>query len=124
MIQQAIISALHKIGPMLKQELISITKAEQSDITKALNSGLIEHAEEYGDVTYKVSRKGCLKYGLQIRNLPIAKAKNNVPAELYDGADLKLFDGRPGCNDALELPSRQFNTLFYRNGETETLWQV
>ena len=121
MIQQSIVSALHKIGPMLKQELMSMTTASQSDITKALKNGFIVCAEEFRDITYTASRKGCIKYGLSIRKSRVATNQTYVPTGLYDGADLKQFSGRPGCNDAFDLPSRQFNTLLYRDGRTKNL---
>lgn len=120
MMQQTIVSALHKIGPMLKQELMSMTKAEQSDITEALKNGLIVCAEEYGDVTYAASSKGCRNYGLSPHKLRIGTAIPYMTTTLYDGADLKPFNGRSGCNDALALPSRQFDTLVYRDGRTES----
>jgi len=121
MIQQSIVSALHKIGPMLKQELMSMTTASQSDITKALKSGIIICAEEYRDITYTASRKGCIKYGLSVRKSQVATVHRRITTDIYDGADLKQFSGRPGCNDALDLPSRHFNTLLYRDKRTKNL---
>jgi len=121
MIQQSIVSALHKIGPMLKQERMSMTTASQSDITKALKNGFIVCAEEFRDITYTASRKGCIKYGLSIRKSQVATVHRSITTDIYDGADLKQFSGRPGCNDALDLPSRQFNTLIYRDGRIKTL---
>jgi len=119
--QQAIVSALYKIGPMLKQELIGMTKAKQSDVNAALRNGFIVHAEEYGEVTYAVSKKGCRTYGFSLSKSRIATARSYTTSEPYDGSDLKQFNGRPGCNDAMALPSRQLDKLFYRNGRVEKL---
>lgn len=37
----------------------------------------------------------------------------------YDGAELKPYQGRPGANDALGLPSRISDRLHYRDGRIE-----
>ncbi len=39
----------------------------------------------------------------------------------YLGRELLPFDGRPGCNDALLLPSRMGDKLCYRGGRTEAM---
>ena len=119
--QQAIVSALHRIGPMLKKDLIGMTGATQTDINEALKNGLIVNAEEYGDVTYAASNKGCRNYDLSTRKSRVATARSFMTDTPYDAAELKPFTGRPGCNDAMALPSRQFNTLIYRDGRVVTL---
>lgn len=37
----------------------------------------------------------------------------------YNGAELRPYQGRPNANDALALPSRIANRLFYRDGRVE-----
>jgi len=36
----------------------------------------------------------------------------------YDGAELRPYDGRPGCNQALALPSLMGGKRIYRNDQT------
>jgi len=51
---------------------------------------------------------------------PRARPINNMTTGgVYDGADLRPFDGRPGALDALEMPSRMGKRLIYRDGRTE-----
>lgn len=42
---------------------------------------------------------------------------NPYERPVYDGAELRPFEGRPGAMDALKLPSRVGRHLVYRNGE-------
>jgi hypothetical protein len=42
-----------------------------------------------------------------------------MTAPVYDGKEMQPYQGRPGANDALELPSRMGNRLHYRDGKTE-----
>lgn len=35
---------------------------------------------------------------------------------LYDGAELREYQGRPGAMDCFDLPSRMGDRLFYRDG--------
>lgn len=51
----------------------------------------------------------------------VAGPRNTVAATVprgmnYDGAELRLFAGRPGATDALDLPSRIGKRLHYRDG--------
>ena len=39
----------------------------------------------------------------------------------YDGAELRPYQGRPGANDALAIPSRFGDELHYRDGRVERL---
>ena len=52
---------------------------------------------------------------------PMAKPINTqvMTAPVYDGKEMQPYQGRPGANDALELPSRMGNRLHYRDGRTE-----
>lgn len=38
------------------------------------------------------------------------------PADQYQGIELQPYDGRPGCNAALDCPSRIGNYLYHRDG--------
>lgn len=50
--------------------------------------------------------------------VPMAKPINTpMQTKNYDGAELKPYQGRPGANDALALPSRIANRLHYRDGK-------
>ena len=42
---------------------------------------------------------------------------NHYERPVYDGAELRPFEGRPGAMDAFKLPSRIGRHLVYRNGE-------
>lgn len=42
---------------------------------------------------------------------------NPYERPVYDGAELRPFEGRPGVLDALKLPSRIGRRFVYRNGE-------
>ena len=42
---------------------------------------------------------------------------NPYEQPVYDGAELRPFEGRPGALDALKLPSRIGRHFVYRNGE-------
>jgi hypothetical protein len=51
----------------------------------------------------------------------IAGSRTTVAATVpsgknYDGAELRPFSGRPGANDALELPTRMGARLHFRDG--------
>jgi hypothetical protein len=39
----------------------------------------------------------------------------------YQGLELAPYDGRPGCNQALALPSRMGDELRYRDGTVKEL---
>lgn len=39
---------------------------------------------------------------------------------LYDGAELRAYDSRPGAMDAFSLPSRMGSRLHYRDGRVES----
>jgi hypothetical protein len=39
----------------------------------------------------------------------------------YQGLELSPYDGRPGCNQALALPSRMGDELRYRDGTVKEL---
>ena len=43
----------------------------------------------------------------------------SVSYEVYDGAELRPFAGRPGAMDAFEQPSRHMNVRTWRDGRTE-----
>jgi hypothetical protein len=54
-----------------------------------------------------------------VHRVPLAKPVcTEIPADHYNGAELRPYDGRPGANDALRLPSRIGATLHYRDGRT------
>ncbi len=40
----------------------------------------------------------------------------DILAGNYDGKEMRPYEGRPGANDALKVPSRIGNTLHYRDG--------
>jgi hypothetical protein len=49
---------------------------------------------------------------------PMAKPINTevMNAPIYDGAEMRPYQGRPGATDALKLPSRMGDRLHYRDG--------
>lgn len=46
-------------------------------------------------------------------NLPRGEVKVSA---LYDGAELRSFEGRPGAMDAFKLPSRVLEQIVYPRG--------
>lgn len=54
---------------------------------------------------------------------PMAKPINTqvMKAPNYDGKEMQPYQGRPGANDAMNLPSRMGNLLHYRDGRTEAV---
>lgn len=56
-----------------------------------------------------------------INRSPMAKPINTqvMTAPIYDGKEMQPYQGRPGANDALALPSRMGDRLHYRDGKTE-----
>lgn len=63
-----------------------------------------------------------MKNALQgINRNPMAKPINTqvMTAPVYDGKEMQPYQGRPGANDALALPSRMGDRLHYRDGRTE-----
>ena len=48
-----------------------------------------------------------------------APTSNGTARQLYTGAELAPYSGRPGAMDAFALPSRMFDTLRYRDGTTK-----
>lgn len=56
-----------------------------------------------------------------INRVPMAKPTENpiMDRPVYDGAELRPYQGRPRANDALALPSRMGSRLHYRDGRVE-----
>lgn len=56
-----------------------------------------------------------------INRIPMARPINTevMKAPTYDGKEMQPYQGRPGANDALALPSRMGDRLHYRDGRTE-----
>lgn len=48
-----------------------------------------------------------------------APTSNGPARQLYTGAELAPYSGRPGAMDAFALTSRMFDTLRYRDGTTQ-----
>ncbi len=50
--------------------------------------------------------------------VPVARPVNtDIFTGNYNGKELRPYEGRPGANDALALPSRIGNALHYRDGK-------
>jgi hypothetical protein len=56
-----------------------------------------------------------------INRIPMARPINTevMKAPIYDGKEMQPYQGRPGANDALALPSRMGDRLHYRDGRTK-----
>lgn len=54
-----------------------------------------------------------------INKVPARTLTNAGSRQVYDGAELRPYQGRPGANDALAMPSRIADRLFYRDGRQE-----
>lgn len=51
----------------------------------------------------------------------VAGPRYEPPPSVYNGAELRPFEGRPGANQALALPSRFGRQLHYRDGRVESV---
>lgn len=50
--------------------------------------------------------------------VPVARPVNtDILKGHYNGKELRPYEGRPGANDALAIPSRMGNELRYRDGK-------
>lgn len=59
-----------------------------------------------------------MKKAQGINRIPMARPINTevMKAPTYDGKEMQPYQGRPGANDALALPSRMCDRLYYRDG--------
>ncbi len=52
--------------------------------------------------------------------VPVARPVNtDIFSGTYDGKEMRPYEGRPGANNALAIPSRMGNSLHYRDGSTD-----
>lgn len=101
-----VITALHRLGPMLQKEIQSMTGIDTRYLSTMERSGFIKRTIEYGDTTWRVTNAGRQSCGIETERKGIVRGRLHVPEGSYDGHDLRPFTGRAGCNDALTLPSR------------------
>lgn len=59
-----------------------------------------------------------MKKAQGMNRIPMARPINTevMKAPTYDGKEMQPYQGRPGANDALALPSRMGDRLYYRDG--------
>lgn len=112
---------LNKIGPTLRSELVGLVNGCNLPLLLQMESdGHIARHDGDPDVV-TVTKAGQRQIGLVLTKAPARKATWSPDDDSYNGADLKPFSGRPGCNDAMNLPSRQFEKLHYRDGRVVDL---
>ena len=115
------LSMLNKIGPTLKCELAGLIEGCNLPLLLQLESH--HHIERHdGDPdVVAITRTGLHLLGLKPVKVKARTISWSANDDGYNGAELKPFTGRPGCNAALALPSRQFNNLHYRDGRVVAL---
>lgn len=114
------LSMLNKIGPTLRFELSQLVTGCNLPLLLDLEShGLLARYLGDPDVV-EITKAGQRRIGAVLEKVKPRKT-DVMHNGNYTGADLKPFTGRPGCNDALALPSRHFNELHYRDGRVESL---
>ena len=115
------LSLLNKIGPTLRHELIGLVPGCNLPLLLQLESdGRIARHNGDPDVV-SITKSGQRQIGATGVKAKARKETWTPSDDSYNGADLKPFTGRPGCNAALELPSRHFNELHYRDGKVVNL---
>lgn len=117
--QHDALSMLARIGPTNRSELVDLINDLSLSILSELEvSKLIKvHMGDVDTVVITMAGK---------RAIGIATARTHVTHvvesdDSYSGIELAPNSFRPGCNDALLLPSRYGNELRYRNGKKATI---
>lgn len=106
---QAAVSALHKLGPLTRTELISMTGITSITLGQLARAGVIKYTSEYGDVICTITNAGRQTYGHKVEKVGMTPGRDKTLGGLpYDGADLRPFQGRAGSNDASQLKSAGF----------------
>lgn len=114
---QSALQMLNKIGPTLKSELVNLVpQLNSKDITTLLNIGFVKPHLGDKDII-EITKAGERKIGIFEKSY--SKPRQVVTTDEYNGADLRPFDARPGCNQSLSLPSRHCDELRFRDGRME-----
>ena len=86
----------------------------QLDAIKAYSNSIFAITNTGVDMYMKLQDIEAVYIGVELPKLAAKRRIDMMSKEVYDGAELRPYTGRPGANDALKLPSRMGNTLVYR----------
>jgi len=117
----ATLSMLDKIGPTLRADISFFVPGCNLPLLLSLESdGYIDRHDGDPD-TVAITRAGQRQIGTGHVKVKGRTTVWKPGDDSYNGAELKPFTGRPGCNAAMDLPSRHFNELHYRDGRVVKL---
>ena len=91
------------ISPLVKAGAI---KPYMNNIYSITNVGV--------DIYMRLQDVSAVYIGIEIPKTAAKRKTDVMTKQIYDGAELKPYTGRPGANDSLKLPSRMGDTLVYR----------
>lgn len=115
------LSMLNKIGPTLRLEISGLVAGCNLPLLMQLESdGRITRHDGDPDVV-AITRTGLHLLGIKPVKVKARTISWKADDDHYNGAELKPFTGRSGCNAAMDLPSRHFNELHYRDGRVVKL---
>lgn len=111
------IAILNRIGSMDKADLFNtVTGLTPAIYKKAVSSGYIKPDKDVTDLV-GVTWQGRKRIGLESSRIKATpREKTGDSDDLYDGAELMPYAGRPGSEAALLLPSRRADGLHYPGG--------
>lgn len=105
---------------MIEAELLELAPKLRSDTIKKLaTAGLaITSLNEHMEIVYAITDRGRRAIYPVDQSL-VAQPRRPVFTDIYDGAELKPFEMRPGANDALMHPSLISGERRWRDGRRE-----
>lgn len=120
-----VLQALRDFGPMTDKELLALGTHETKDAIKAVQH--LHMVNKNHDAQFELQPKG--RNALNAANRQRSKAQpttlaasrtqvNASSRQLYNGAELRPYSGRPGAMDAYKMPSlHSGKRVHYRTGE-------
>lgn len=119
-LQQTALKLIHRIGAVHPTDILKDVKGLTAEDVQYLSRGGLIKASKAIPGLIEISTPGMRKIGINATKLTPPKT-SKISDDHYDGAELRPYTGRPGCNDSLALPSRYMNQLHYRDGRSATL---
>lgn len=108
---------LQRIGQQSRQELYAtVPGLNHNHISRMENYGYIKQDRDIKDI-FQITNSGKRKIGVDTSKT-VSTSRQVLTDEdaNYDGAELRPYAGRPGCEAALSLPSRLPDGLHYPDG--------
>lgn len=113
----------------LGAQRVSHRRVLQSLAARGLVRAITVRTAARGDTHYRITAAGTRALALAPRThgavvpSPVI-ARPLPPAQIYTGAELRPYEGRPGAMDAFALPSRMGRRLVWRDGRVEGLNEI